>query len=442
MIRNLITAGLIFLSPLCLARDFKPLPQFTADDKVLVMAPHPDDESIGAAGVIQEALKAGAKVKVLYFTNGDHNELAFIVYEKRIVVRQGEFIHMGEVRRKESIGAMKSLGLKEEDLVFLGYPDFGTLEIFTKYWQTTRPFKDILTRISSVPYAGCLSPNAPYVGESILNDIREVFVGFKPTKIFVSHPADVNRDHRALYLFLQVALWDLEKSTPRPECFPYLIHVVDWPKPRGFYPDLVLEPPQELKESGIFWREIKLNEEEVSAKNQAISFYKSQIECAPSYLVTFARKNELFGDYPTVKLKRQTTGDAQWQQIGESGQYSSMSGAAFTRKDDDLLVKVTLKGAIDKEGGVSVFLVGYSEEEEFAKMPKIHIHIGSEGLHVRDKKDALFSHGVQVNREGKTLSLKIPLTLLENPAYLFTSVETTTRDLPLDHTAWRIVEIE
>ena len=79
------------------------LEPFKKNERVLILAPHPDDEVIGCAGVIQQALKAGARVKVVYLTNGDHNELAFIVYEKRITVRQGEFVHMGKVRQEESI---------------------------------------------------------------------------------------------------------------------------------------------------------------------------------------------------------------------------------------------------------------------------------------------------------------------------------------------------
>ena len=93
------------------------------DDRVLIFAPHPDDETIGTAGVIEKALKQDAKVRVVCYTNGDSNELSFIVYEKRLTFRKGEFLHMGEVRRRETMRAMVSLGVKPEDVIFLGYPD-------------------------------------------------------------------------------------------------------------------------------------------------------------------------------------------------------------------------------------------------------------------------------------------------------------------------------
>jgi LmbE family N-acetylglucosaminyl deacetylase len=38
---------------------------------VLVCAPHPDDETVGTAGVIQHAVAAARRVRVVFVTNGD-----------------------------------------------------------------------------------------------------------------------------------------------------------------------------------------------------------------------------------------------------------------------------------------------------------------------------------------------------------------------------------
>ena len=96
------------------------IPPFNKGDRVLILAAHPDDETIGAAGAIQKAIKAGAAVRVVLYTNGDNNEPAFIIFEKRLTFRRGEFLHMGEVRRKETISALVSLGLSGRDIIFLG----------------------------------------------------------------------------------------------------------------------------------------------------------------------------------------------------------------------------------------------------------------------------------------------------------------------------------
>jgi LmbE family N-acetylglucosaminyl deacetylase len=38
---------------------------------LLVFAPHPDDDAIGAGGVIQQALADRKKVRVVFVTSGD-----------------------------------------------------------------------------------------------------------------------------------------------------------------------------------------------------------------------------------------------------------------------------------------------------------------------------------------------------------------------------------
>jgi LmbE family N-acetylglucosaminyl deacetylase len=188
------------------APTISPLGCFSKDDRVLVFAPHPDDESIACAGVIQRAVKSGAQVYAAYLTNGDHNEFSFIVYEKHLALRRDEFIHLGQTRQKEARAALKLLGVREENTFFLGYPDFGTFAIFCDYWRPGAPFQDILTRVNKVPYKTDLSYGAPYLAQNILSDLKQVLLKSRPTKVFVSHPADVNVDHKALYLFLEVAL--------------------------------------------------------------------------------------------------------------------------------------------------------------------------------------------------------------------------------------------
>lgn len=425
---------------LCFAANMSDFPAFNKNDRILIMAPHPDDESIGAAGIIQKAKKQGAAVKVVCFTNGDHNELSFIVYEKRITIRHDEFIHMGEVRSKETLQAMAFLGLTNQDVVFLGYPDFGTMEILLKYWGDTEPFRYKLTGISSVPYKDCLSYGAPYVGESILRDIKTVIVDFKPTKIFVSHPVDSNRDHRSLYLFLHVALWDLEGKIPIPQVYPYLIHVVGWPKPRGHHLDLALLPPRELSESDIVWRDRDLTEAEVKNKEKAISFYKSQIEYAPSYLYTFARKNELFGDYSFIRLKDRKIVGEHWRKFDVVEDKDEEDAIlSYALNNGSLFIKISPKFHGYFRG--YVYLLGYNKNTPFSQMPKIQILSSGSRIQVMDKKEVISESGVTLAYENDDAVIEVPLSLLGKPDYVMACVRTSLKDAPLEYNAWRIIEL-
>jgi LmbE family N-acetylglucosaminyl deacetylase len=41
--------------------------------RVMVLAPHPDDETLATTGLLQQAVSAGAAVRVLFVTDGDNN---------------------------------------------------------------------------------------------------------------------------------------------------------------------------------------------------------------------------------------------------------------------------------------------------------------------------------------------------------------------------------
>lgn len=441
------------------ARDrYAELEPFKKNERILILAPHPDDEAIACAGIIQKALKAGAQVKVVYLTNGDHNELAFIVYEKRIVMRQGAFVYLGQLRQEESIKAMKFLGLSEKDLVFLGYPDYGTFEIFCKYWQAGKPFRDRLTRISSVPYEKSPSYGAKYYGENILSDLTKQILDYQPDKIFVSHPADVNVDHKALYLFLQVALSDLEARMAKPKIYPYLVHCVGWPKPRHYHPELELYPPEKFNGSRINWQRLDLSAAELDKKYRAILFYKSQTQSSAFYLFSFARKNELFSDYPALELKPQAVS------AGKDLFYSDTSemfkekeypldlkqidalevkgGVSYAVEDGYFVVRLDKPKKLSSRFGVMLYIFGYSQSIPFAQMPKIRIITKGKKCKVFSSKNRIKDPGVKIDFGRNSLIIKIPLKLLGQPDYMLTALKAYHGNLPIDVVVFRKVKIK
>lgn len=427
-------------------------------DRVLICAPHPDDEAIGCAGIIQQAVSAGAKVKVVYLTNGDANQLAFIVYERRITFKKKEFIHMGEVRRKEAIAAMQFLGLAEGDLVFLGYPDFGTFKIFSQYWSGQRAYKSILTRVRSVPYKENLSYGADYIGQSILSDIEKVLLDYKPNKVFVSHPADTNVDHRSFYLFLQVALRNLQKNKEfkQPKAYPYLVHCVGWPLPRHYHPDKGLEPPDNFRDTHINWLKYELTPEQLKKKHETILKYKSQTESSAFYLLAFARKNELFGDYPAVELEKSPSAEEKTvaffglsgmfeESEAESAQADHAYGkgqVSYALKAGYLLIRIEKPEELNSRYGVLAYIFGHSSQTPFEQMPKIRIITRHKKFRVFDKRTMIGTAGVLLELEPKALLLKVPLSTLGNPEFILTSMKAYGGKLPVDATGFRKIEVK
>ena len=475
----------VLCSGYCFAQELKSVEPFNKDDRILILSPHPDDETIACAGVIQQALKVGAGVRIVYLTNGDHNQIAFIVYERRLTLRRGEFIHMGEVRRQEAINAMKLLGVSESNLIFLGYPDFGTFTIFSRYWQNTLSYKSFLTRISAVPYKEDLSFGAPYIGESILSDIKDVLLSYKPNKIFVSHPADTNVDHRALYLFLQIALRDLNKELPQPKIYPYLIHCIGWPLPRHFHPQLSLEPPskfmvvqesikhfpiplrkspKEIIAEGDFldnqtnWLKLDLTPEQIGKKYQAILCYKSQTESSAFYLLAFARKNELFGDYPDIDLSKQVSVREQGVSFfgfsdmftdpdaGVLGGLENLVGGkgevSYAVVDNSILIRIEKPKKLTRAFSLQLYLFGYNYKTSFALMPKIRIVTRNNKFRVFDGRKMIKTKGVSVDFNSNILILKVPLGVLGDPDFILTSIKTYGEILPFDTTAFRKIYIK
>jgi LmbE family N-acetylglucosaminyl deacetylase len=80
---------------------------------VLVVAPHPDDESIGCGGLMTLARQRGADVQIAFATYGDASHQADLIDPAKL----------REVRRKEACEAAARLGVPESGLHFLGVPD-------------------------------------------------------------------------------------------------------------------------------------------------------------------------------------------------------------------------------------------------------------------------------------------------------------------------------
>jgi hypothetical protein len=141
----------------------KDLPPIEKGTKVLIFAPHEDDETLGCAGLIQQALDAGADVKLVLMTNGEYPELSVVLFEETLKTGPEQFIRLGYMRQRETIAAMKSLGLPAKNITFLGYPNEYLNQMWLPaHWLPNAPVRSRRTRSTRSPYSNSLTRGAVY----------------------------------------------------------------------------------------------------------------------------------------------------------------------------------------------------------------------------------------------------------------------------------------
>lgn len=256
--------------------------------RVLVIAPHPDDEVLATGGVIQEHLRKGHIVKVLLVTCGDGQRRGLLLPSKH-------FLRLGERRYRESLKALQIIGVHEKRVIALGYPDRSLTHLRA---ESSQPYTSPYTKACTVPYEWAYRPGAPYTHEALLADLHEIIIKERPHAIYLPHPRDRHGDHHAVYLFTHTVL---RESGLHPHLRHYLIHYGTWPLPAGRCLDKPLLPPRSLQ-LGAQWVAHELRAEQLERKCHAIRCYRSQLHYIEDHLFSYARRNELFDLQPLPPL--------------------------------------------------------------------------------------------------------------------------------------------
>lgn len=149
----------------------------SAQDRLLVVAPHPDDETIATGGLIQAALRAGASVQVLFATDGDNNPWPQRWLERRWRIDARARARWGLRRRTEAHAALARLGVDARTATadFLGWPDQGL---------TTMLMDDV----------------------GAISTLRERIASYAPSHVAMPVLDDAHPDHSALRVMLELAL--------------------------------------------------------------------------------------------------------------------------------------------------------------------------------------------------------------------------------------------
>lgn len=272
-------------------------PEITGESfgkRLLIIAPHPDDETLGGGGVIMKQIQAHKQVKVVVLTSGDGYRKAVQEQFHVVIPVAADFRKLGYIRHEESVHAMATLEVPAKDVIFLGYPDGGVNGMWQENWDYNHPHK-ALNGCTYSPYPFAFETHAPYCGANVVKNLMQIIRGYQPTDIVYPDPNDVHHDHWATQAFVKYTLTFMQYHAQE---WTYLVHRYDWPIPWAYEPNSRLQPPFPLWNTGTHWLDLPLTLQQEQLKLQALKQYRSQERVMEPFLEAFVRRNDLFGTYP------------------------------------------------------------------------------------------------------------------------------------------------
>lgn len=401
-------------------------------ERLLVLAPHPDDEALGAGGLMAKAQSLGHEVFVGLFTSGDGFRQDASRYYLSLEVTEDEYLHMGYERQIETTAALNELGVPPQHIYFLGNPDGGLDSLWLTDWDTA-PWVSPTTGKSQVPYLTAYRPEVPYRGRNLLALVIDLIQEIQPTRLVLPSAFDTHPDHWGTNAFGTLAALELGRKLAHFSHLPrwgYLVHWPTWPFPLAYRPDMEEQLPRLLLDIRQEpWHREVLSPTMVESKRRALLTYESQVELIKPFLLAFARSSELFAVEnqfsPTRSAEELVVRNPRvtWIQktIGKSNPLVSVRWGRAPSYD---YAVVTLMGHLGKEDKLQFSLHpidGYQRHYEWMvsnreALDDIEVQIRGYEVEVRWPKiwvgEAMhMMAGVQIYRKGKWEG-KIPFRVI------------------------------
>ncbi|MBU2699950.1 LmbE family N-acetylglucosaminyl deacetylase [Sporomusaceae bacterium BoRhaA] len=425
------------------------LPSVNQQTKLLVFAPHCDDETLGCAGIIHDVIQAGGQVLVVIMTNGDGFTFSTEEQFHRVFPTKIDYIHSGYVRQQESLHALQCLGVPANQVLFLGYPDRGLNSIWNDYWDIDTPFTSHFTASNHSPYSNSYQVNAPYSGQAIFNNITKTLKEFQPNFILLPHPHDEHHDHSATWAFaISTVAQFSNRGIALPKIFTYLIHRGDFPIPHGYKPELSLLPPRPLSNLP-HWYSNKLNPDAKNLKEQSIKEYVSQIKIPimSNLLYSFIRTNELFEavHIPVIKpapLDLELTALDVWlnqepilinpigvNPLGALERKARVTSVYSFIQAHTLWLRFHIPDLSVKKNHYHVNLIQFSLQESQFQREKRAINFSTLDTDLPQN---------DISRSSDDVILKLPFNQQNTPDLLFIQITTTDKlGATIDQTVWQ-----
>ncbi len=457
----LIVLGLIIIiSTICLFlihlnTGYAQMPEIHSNDRILVFAPHPDDESLAAGGLIKRARDLNATVTVVVMTDGSSAATPDELSQYLEKNNESNSTGIAELRYQETTSALSKLGVNTSNIIFLGYPDTGLRSLFEDYWDPDKPYQSNtpFNQFDHSPYNFTYQPNATYTGSNVAKNLKQIITDFKPTIIIAPDGLDEHHDHWATNAFV---MYSAAATNFKGKFYTYLVHKggTKWPSPPNYQPSLNLTPPQELQNQNINWIETPLTSDEEKAKEEAVNSYGLPLSLTKGYLKSFIRTNELFIIPPTVNaqiiraenfsrtgMPSSSFEDVRYDYNTKTLKTSDeMSSVGVARDNNKLYIIINSTHQINGEL-VYRYHFRLLENGQFKRLD-VKVQNGTAAYEKKSVNSLQPETNATVEVQGNMLVLKLPLNIFRNVSFLMMNTDVNDKNEQLmDLSAWRELKV-
>lgn len=184
-----------------------------AGNKVMLIVPHQDDDMNIASGILEQYVKYGSEVFVVFTTNGDYWNIA-------------------EIRLTEALQALKSIGIPEDHVIFLGYADGwadNAVHIYNAAPEKLCKSRNGRTATYALKSHPAWNEGHPYTSDNLLEDFQSVILKHHPDIILCSD-YDPHVEHKATTLAFEKVMGRILKQEPsyRPVVLKACAYCTAW----------------------------------------------------------------------------------------------------------------------------------------------------------------------------------------------------------------------
>lgn len=215
-------------------------------ERLLFLAPHPDDETLSAGGLMQRVLSGGGAVRVIFATDGDNNPWMQRLREFRFNLGPADRARYADARRREALAALSRLGVSASSAAFWNRPDQGL--------------------------TGMLMSDA----EPLIRALAEEIVSFRLTLLVVPSSFDIHADHSALAVIARLALERTPRELQPRRVLRYICH------------------GRRARMAELRTTDFRLADYEQEAKREALACHATQLAFRKNWFLSHARGEETF----------------------------------------------------------------------------------------------------------------------------------------------------